>query len=79
MEIKNGKKPEIFHNKINDTTFNRLKELQTVIKKESALKELCKYKNILTLFIIQLFIQEMMQKNKQKINVELYIKLNQKS
>jgi len=52
MEIKNGKKPEIFHNKINDTTFNRLKELQTVIKKESALKELCKNKNIITLFII---------------------------
>ncbi len=25
-----------------DKTFNRLKELQTLIKKESALKELCK-------------------------------------
>ena len=28
----------------NDKTFNRLKELQTLLKKESALKELCKYK-----------------------------------
>ena len=26
----------------NDKTFNRLKELQKLIKKESALKELCK-------------------------------------
>ena len=26
----------------NDKTFNRLKELQTLVKKESALKELCK-------------------------------------
>ena len=25
-----------------DKTFNRLKELQTLVKKESALKELCK-------------------------------------
>ena len=25
-----------------DKTFNRLKELQTLLKKESALKELCK-------------------------------------
>ncbi len=26
----------------NETTFNRLKDLQSLIKKESALKELCK-------------------------------------
>ena len=30
----------------NDKTFNRLKELQTLLKKESALKELCKYHKI---------------------------------
>ena len=28
-----------------DKTFNRLKELQLLLKKESALKELCKFKN----------------------------------
>ena len=28
-----------------DKTFNKLKELQLLLKKESALKELCKYKN----------------------------------
>ena len=28
-----------------DKTFNRLKELQDLLKKESALKELCKQKN----------------------------------
>ena len=27
----------------NDKTFNRLRDLQSLIKKESALKELCKY------------------------------------
>ena len=27
-----------------DKTFNKLKELQYLLKKESALKELCKYK-----------------------------------
>jgi len=32
---------------INDKTFNRLKELQKLIKKEYALKELCKQKNII--------------------------------
>lgn len=28
-------------------SFNRMKDLQTLIKKESALKELCKWKNLL--------------------------------
>ena len=28
--------------KLSDKTFNRLKELQNLLKKESALKELCK-------------------------------------
>ena len=32
-------------NNQNDKTFNRLRDLQTLLKKESALKELCK-KNI---------------------------------
>ena len=30
-------------NKEDDKTFNRLKELQILLKKESALKELCKF------------------------------------
>ena len=34
----------------NDKTFNRLKELQTLLKKESALKELCKYHKILIFY-----------------------------
>ena len=29
-------------NSLNDKTFNRLRDLQSLIKKESALKELCK-------------------------------------
>ena len=29
-----------------NSTFNRLRELQVLLKKESALKELCKKKNI---------------------------------
>jgi hypothetical protein len=28
--------------KINDVTFNRLRDLQILLKKESAMKELCK-------------------------------------
>ena len=28
--------------KINDATFNRLRDLQILLKKESAMKELCK-------------------------------------
>ena len=36
-------KSEIIENSFdNDKTFNRLKELQALLKKESALKELCK-------------------------------------
>ncbi len=31
-------------NSLNDKTFNRLRDLQSLIKKESALKELCKKK-----------------------------------
>ena len=31
------------NNNDNDKTFNRLKDLQTLLKKESALKELCKF------------------------------------
>jgi hypothetical protein len=34
--------PVIVKNQEEDKTFNRLKELQTLLKKESALKELCK-------------------------------------
>ena len=48
MKVKSDKRPEKSHDKINDKTFNRLKELQIVIKKESALKELCKKKEIIT-------------------------------
>ena len=44
MKEKTNKKPENSPNQINDRTFNRLKELQILIKKESALKELCKNK-----------------------------------
>ena len=32
------------NNDQNDKTFNRLRDLQTLLKKESALKELCKKK-----------------------------------
>ena len=32
------------NNNQNDKTFNRLRDLQTLLKKESALKELCKKK-----------------------------------
>ena len=35
----------------NDKTFNRLRDLQSLIKKESALKELCKKINIKYFFI----------------------------
>ena len=31
------------NNNDNDKTFNKLKDLQTLLKKESALKELCKF------------------------------------
>ena len=48
MEVKIDKSPEKSQAQINDRTFNRLKELQIVIKKESALKELCKKKTIIT-------------------------------
>ena len=48
MEVKIDKRPEKSQAQINDRTFNRLKELQIVIKKESALKELCKKKTIIT-------------------------------
>jgi hypothetical protein len=48
MEVKIDKRPEKSQTQINDRTFNRLKELQIVIKKESALKELCKKKTIIT-------------------------------
>ena len=34
--------PNIVNQTTNDKTFNRLRELQMLIKKESALKELCK-------------------------------------
>ena len=34
-------------NCLNDHTFNKLRDLQSLIKKESALKELCKKKLIL--------------------------------
>ena len=39
--------PNIINNQSTNTdkTFNRLKELQILLKKESALKELCKLKN----------------------------------
>ena len=33
-------------NCLNDHTFNKLRDLQSLIKKESALKELCKKKNL---------------------------------
>ena len=48
MEVKIDKRSEKSQAQINDRTFNRLKELQIVIKKESALKELCKKKTIIT-------------------------------
>jgi hypothetical protein len=48
MKVKSDKRAEKSHDQINDRTFNRLKELQIVIKKESALKELCKKKTIIT-------------------------------
>ena len=35
-----------------DSTFNRLRELQVLLKKESALKELCKKKIYLIQYII---------------------------
>ena len=38
----NQEKKENQQNQQNDKTFNRLKELQDLLKKESALKELCK-------------------------------------
>jgi hypothetical protein len=46
-----NKYKEIFQNDIKSNqpseTFNRLRDLQKLIKKESALKELCNYINIL--------------------------------
>ena len=39
---KNKKETKVTSNSSKDKTFNRLKELQALIKKESALKELCK-------------------------------------
>ena len=38
----NQKSPNAINQTTNDKTFNRLRELQNLIKKESALKELCK-------------------------------------
>ncbi len=38
----NTTEPEIIDSAQNDRTFNRLRDLQFLIKKESALKELCK-------------------------------------
>ena len=38
-------------NNQNDKTFNRLRDLQTLLKKESALKELCKKKYKIIYFI----------------------------
>ena len=40
-------RPELTPNPINERSFDRLKELQITIKKESALKELCKKKTII--------------------------------
>ena len=39
------------NNNQNDKTFNRLRDLQTLLKKESALKELCKKKYKIIYFI----------------------------
>ena len=36
----------LISNCLNDHTFNKLRDLQSLIKKESALKELCKKKNL---------------------------------
>ena len=52
MKVKGEKRQEIPSNQIKDRTFNRLKELQVVIKKESALKELCKKYIIITKIIL---------------------------
>ena len=64
----------------NDKIFNRLKELQALIKKESSLKELCKkdLKIKIHLYILQLFTQGKKQKDKQNFNAKLYIKANQR-
>ena len=35
-----------------DATFNKLKKIQSLLKKESALKNLCKNKNIFNIFNI---------------------------
>ena len=40
--ITNQKCSNTINQTTNDKTFNRLRELQNLIKKESALKELCK-------------------------------------
>ena len=40
--IMNQKRSTTINQTTNDKTFNRLRELQNLIKKESALKELCK-------------------------------------
>ena len=45
-----------------DSTFNRLRELQVLLKKESALKELCKNKN----YIIKKFVFSYQNKRRDK-------------
>ena len=42
METKQGNDDSKITNKKSTSTFNRLKELQSLLKKESALRELCK-------------------------------------
>ena len=59
----------------NNNTFNKLKNIQNLLKKESALKELCKK---IKIYNLQLFKQEKKQINKLRNNVERYMKQNQK-
>ena len=60
---------------LNNNTFNKLKNIQNLLKKESALKELCKK---IKIYNLQLFKQEKKQINKLRNNVERYMKQNQK-
>ena len=59
----------------NNNTFNKLKNIQNLLKKESALKELCKK---IKIYNLQLFKQEKKQIEKLKSNAKKSIKQNQK-